>query len=474
MFDQISAINRSHPQPPAAARSQSPPPAAHLFEADIRSPHDLIDDRPDDGVFRVHRDVFRDPEVFAHEMRSFFAAGWAFVGHASQLPQPHDFLCVELAGQPLVLMRDAAGRLHCVHNSCRHKGARVVHHRRGNRRTHVCHYHGWSYGSDGANIAIKGKAEGDYTPAFDAESHDLAAVARFGEYRGFLFASLDADVPPLDAWLGDARVFIDLAVDAAEHGLELVPGAVSYTYRGNWKLQLENSTDAYHFSSTHPSYLRLLERRSRMPQRTDVEAAIWQAGKKQQEMMGSFGFANGHALVWTTTPQENHPLYPLLPALRERFGERRADWMLRTRQLNIFPNLQIASNAALQMRVIRPVAVDCTEITSYCLAPVGEAAPQRRQRLRQYEDFFNPSGLATPDDTVTYEDCQRGFASGDIEWQQGYARGMGRLVWGADAHAAELGIRPTTSVSGSFEMSDETIFHALYRHWAARLRKAAA
>lgn len=431
--------------------------------------HPLIDDRPDDGVFRVHRDVFRDAAVFDREMRTFFERGWVFIGHASQVARPFDYMTLRLGRQPLVLMRDADGQLHCLHNSCRHKGAMVCHHRQGNKRTHVCQYHGWGYNSSGANIGIKGKAQGDYTAAFDTESHDLQPVARFAEYRGFLFASLNTDVPPLESHLGDARAFIDMAVDQSPEGLELVPGSVSYTFQANWKLQLENSTDAYHFTSTHPSYLRLLDRRARMPERTDVEAAIWQAEKKHEELMGSFGFPNGHAMVWTTSPVENHPLYPQLPALRERVGATKADWMLRTRQLNIFPNLQIASNAAMQMRVITPLAVDRTKITSYCLAPVGETPERRRQRLRQYEDFFNPSGLATPDDTVTYEDCQRGFASGEIEWQQGYARGLGRVVHGADAHAAELGIHPTTSVSGSFDMSDETVFHALYRHWAGSM-----
>ena len=290
-------------------------------------------------------------------------------------------------------------------------------------------------------------------------------MAHCAEYRGFIFASLARDVPALHEYLGDTRVFIDMAVDASEAGLELVPGSVTYTFRGNWKLQLENSIDAYHFDSVHPSYLRLLDRRAAMPARTDVEAAIWQAKKKQQETMGAFGLRNGHALVWTTSPEENHPLYPQLAELKARVGETRAGWMLRTRQLNVFPNLQLASNAALQMRVITPLAVDRTEITSYCLAPVGESAERRRQRLRQYEDFFNPSGLATPDDTVTFEDCQRGFESGEIEWQQGHARGIACRVDGPDQHAAELGIEPVTSISGPFEMGDETVFHALYRHW---------
>ena len=171
-------------------------------------------------------------------------------------------------------------------------------------------------------------------------------------------------------------------------------------------------------------------------------------------------------MVWTTTPVENHPLFDQREQLQQRVGALRTQWMMRTRQLNVFPNLQIASSAAIQMRVIHPVAVDRTEITSYCLAPVGEDAHKRRQRLRQYEDFFNPSGLATPDDTVIFEDCQRGMASGAIEWQQGHARGMQRRIMGPDEHATALGLHPHTSVSGTFEMSDETVFHAMYRHWA--------
>ena len=433
----------------------------------------LIDDRPAAGVFRVHRDAFRDAAVFAREMALFFERGWVFVGHASQVAQPHDFMTLRVSRQPLVVMRDGDGKLHCVHNSCRHKGAMVCHNLRGNRPLHVCQYHGWSYGSDGRNVMVKGKADGCYAQAFDEQSHDLQPVARFDEYRGFLFASLSPDVAPLAEYLGDVRTLLDLAIDQSSGGLELVPGVVRYTYRGNWKLQLENSLDAYHFTSTHPSYLRLLERRSTQSERSDVPKAIWQSERNDEERMGSFGLRNGHAMVWTTSPVEHHPLYAGREALVARVGAVRADWMMRTRQLNVFPNLQIASNAALQMRVVTPLAVDRTEITSYCLAPVGEGDAARARRLRQYEDFFNPSGLATPDDTTTFEDCQRGFRSGAIAWQQGSARGQTLVQRGADAHAAELGIAPETSTSGTFTMADETVFQSLYRHWAHRLAETA-
>ena len=51
-----------------------------------------------------------------------------------------------------------------------------------------------------------------------------------------------------------------------------------------------------------------------------------------------------------------------------------------------------------QIRHFRPIAVDKTEVTIYCIAPKGESAEARAHRIRQYEDFFNASGMATPDD----------------------------------------------------------------------------
>jgi len=44
-------------------------------------------------------------------------------------------------------------------------------------------------------------------------SHDLTKVARFESYRGFLFGSLNPDVPPLVEHLGEAAKIIDLIVD---------------------------------------------------------------------------------------------------------------------------------------------------------------------------------------------------------------------------------------------------------------------
>ena len=148
---------------------------------------DLIDDRPDDGVFRVHRRVFTDPALFDLEMRILFEGGWVFLGLASQAPRSNDYFTTTVGRHPVVVMRAGDGALNAFVNSCPHKGARICQLEHGHAKLHVCPYHSWSFDSAGRNRAIKGKTAGGYAGAFDGDSHDLKALGAFGEYRGLLF-----------------------------------------------------------------------------------------------------------------------------------------------------------------------------------------------------------------------------------------------------------------------------------------------
>ena len=109
---------------------------------------------------------------------------------------------------------------------------------------------------------------------------------------------------------------------------------------------------------------------------------------------------------------------------------------------------------------------------TWCLAPKGESANARRLRIRQYEDFFNPSGLATPDDTSAYENCQRGFAGRVEPWLQGYCRGMTASRAGGNAYSDMIGMTPARSVLADSQLCDETLFHSYYREWVRRMAKA--
>jgi len=439
----------------------------------------LIDDRPGDGVYRVHRDAFTDPDVFELEMRHVFEGGWVFLGMAAQAPQPHDYFTTTIGRVPVVVMRDGAGRLGAFVNSCPHRGAVICPMQSGNARLHVCPYHSWSFDSAGRNKAIKWKAAGAYPAGFDEASHDLAALPAFGERAGFLFGSLVRDVVSLDDHLREAGKMLDLAASASEAGLELVPGMVRYTYRANWKLQLENCSDAYHFTSVHPSYLGILARRQREPDAT-APKSFWDNDQPWAEdargvQGGSMRFANGHVLNWgKLAASDAHPLWDRYDQLGERLGGGARDWLFNMRNLTIFPNMQIAENASSQLRVIQPLAPGLTEMRTWCFAPAGEAAAARAQRIRQYEDFFNPSGMATPDDTIAYEACQTGYAGAVEPWLQGYQRGMAARRQGGSEFADAIGLAPDYSVLADGQLCDESLFQGYYAAWADRIRRGMA
>jgi benzoate/toluate 1,2-dioxygenase subunit alpha len=423
-----------------------------------------VDDRPQDGVFRVHRDVYSDPELFDLEMKHIFERTWNFLALESQIPKPHDFVTTTIGRTPVLVTRTAQGGISALLNMCRHKGAIVCRLEQGNARHHTCPYHGWVYDSTGKNLDIKDQAAASYTPAFTGDDHNLIPLAKLASYKGLIFGSLSPDVPPLEDFLGDIKVFIDLAMDQGPHGMEFIPGRAAYTFNGNWKLQLDNGLDAYHLTSTHISFMEIQGRRR--VGKGNVEARQFDWDKRPQQKAGMFTFRNGHAAFWAhNTEPEKRPIYPVIDEIKKRVGEARAQWMLNGRITSIFPNLQIADAIALMLRVFRPLSVNKTEMRSFCLAPIGEAPELRDRRLRQFEDFFNPGGLATPDDTTVYEDCQRGFVGEGLTWLQGYSRGMASVTEGANEVARELGINPATSEIGTYKTQTESLLHGPYREW---------
>src|SRR5882757_5458918 len=85
----------------------------------------LIDDRPQDGVFRVHADVFRRQDICDLELKYIFEGNWVFVGMECQVPKPDDFFTAYMGRQPVIVTRDSSGKLGCFLNACRHRGSMV-------------------------------------------------------------------------------------------------------------------------------------------------------------------------------------------------------------------------------------------------------------------------------------------------------------------------------------------------------------
>jgi hypothetical protein len=81
--------------------------------------------------------------------------------------------------------------------------------------------------------------------------------------------------------------------------------------------------------------------------------------------------------------------------------------------LNLFPN--VGCSLAF-FRVLRPIAVDLTEISHVALGMDGGPDAANRARLRLHEYFQGPMGFGTTDDAEVWERVQRGAQAGGDQW----------------------------------------------------------
>jgi len=426
----------------------------------------LVDDRAEDGVFRVDRSVYTDQGVFDAEMERLFERGWVYLCHESQVPEAGSFYATEIGRQPVVVIRQKDGGLACFINACSHRGALLTATKQGKATTLTCRFHGWAYNCDGRCIRIKNEKAGYGEDGFDRGQFNLTPVARIESYRGFVFGSLTGDVPPIADYLGAASAFLDLLVDQSPEGLEVVPGSSTYVIKGNWKMQVENAVDGYHVSTVHRVFAATVGNRDERDDSVGMKRT--EGGRiKGNVPTGGYDLGHGHMLIWAThTTPEVRPIYQQKARLEKEFSPKKVEWILeRGRNLSLFPNVMVMDNPSTQIRKIKPLSADRFEVTVYCIAPIGEPAEARAARLRKFEDFYLTSGMATSDDLAALEDTFIGCMAREDRWND-YNRGWDTKIEGPDEDARAIGCDAVTSSSNwDFEM----LFHGFWRHWRDRM-----
>lgn len=421
-----------------------------------------------DGSCRLNRGIFTDPDLFELEMKLIWERTWVFLGHESQLAKKGDYFTTTIGRQPIVVSRDMKGKVGGFLNVCTHRGAKLCRLSAGNSKMLVCPYHGWTFGLDGELLAVKDEASGAYPPSFDKKALGLTHVAHVETYRGFIFGNLDPDPVPLVTHLGNIAIWIDLLVDQAMNGWEVLKGTSTYLYHGNWKLQAENGVDGYHAPSVHWNFNATLKNRQESNAAGEkIKAMKLVVGANNDLKGGYYELGYGSSVIWRDwiNPEDRFN-YVLRDELVQRKGEAWTKWAIgRLRNVLVYPNLLLMDQMSTQLRIIRPISVDKTEVTIFGFAPVGEPAEQRRQRIRAYEDFFNASGMATPDDLAEFNFAQEAFKGTQSPWSE-LSRGAQRQIKGADEHAKELSINPLSSGRWT---EDEGAIIGQYQFWLDKM-----
>ncbi len=373
---------------------------------------------------QVHRDVYTDPRVFALEMRRLWSRAWLFVGLESQVPEPGDYRLVTLAGESMLFVRHGDGTVHVLANRCAHKGTPLVSEPAGNLgRVIRCPYHAWTYATDGA---LRGRPlpqgyAGSRVDRCDA-ARGLGRAGAVATHRGFVFARLAAEGASFDEAVPPAmRAVLDNMADRSPLGrLRVAGGVIRSRIACNWKVYLENVNDTVHPPSTHESASASAEQvaaalEAGAPRPMALQALLpFASGYRYFDEMGGRVFAGGHSILGTR--HSVHSGYAGLEdyaaALRAAHGEARTAEILSFSPQNavFYPGLAVKAQPLI-LRVLRPVAVDCTELEAWALEAEG-APPELLRRSVLYNRLvFSPMSVLAHDDLHVFEGIQRALRS---------------------------------------------------------------
>jgi choline monooxygenase len=324
---------------------------------------------------------YTDPEIFALERRAVFHPAWQVVGRSEQVADPGQFVTADIAGTPVVAVRDEAGELGAFINVCRHRAARVAIEPAGKASRLRCRYHGWTYDLRGQ---LRGTPEFDGVADFRREDNGLVplAVDVWGPTVWARVAQGDqslseylAPLPELMAPLGLERL---RWVERREYELAC-----------NWKVYVDNFLDGgYHVNTIHPG------------------------------LAGSLDYSQYRTEVSGNTSVQISPLKPADAARDPAVGKVRTGGM--AYYWWVFPNFMVnVYGGIMDTNLVLPLSPDrCRVIFDfYFPATAGSPRPGERDVAGTAARQFMADSIAVAEqvqreDMAICEDVQRGLASG--------------------------------------------------------------
>jgi phenylpropionate dioxygenase-like ring-hydroxylating dioxygenase large terminal subunit len=366
-------------------------------------------------------------------MDRIYSRAWVYVGHDSQVPDPGDFATLMIGRQPVVMTRHTDGQVCVIYNRCGHRGAKICIENQGHADLFRCTYHGWTFKTDGTLDAVS--MPRGYADSFDTNDPRLGMgqLPRVENYRGFVFASLSADGPDLATHLGHARDSIDELVDKAPDGaVDLTGGVHKYIFRGNWKLQMENTVDMYHVPFSHESTLRRDGRQFSRRRGDDSGSTIATSGAAADRWEQRIAWASpetGHTYTGHQPAAEqkadDDPVYQeYLTSLTALHGAEKTQEVLNPKRHNtwFFPNMSLQALNP-HVRIIRPLTVDRTEIWVYPIRFRGAPEAMNIDIIKQLNLTHSAASLIQTDDLENFTRVQGGVAAENSDWVW-FARGI--------------------------------------------------
>lgn len=207
-------------------------------------------------AMRVSTERYWSEDYQQREREQLWMKTWQVVGRADALAEPGDWKEHRLFDQSFVLVRGRDGVIRGFVNACRHRGNKLCEgHGRSARFT--CPYHSWTYGLDGALLAV---AKPDFDGSVEDFVGDKAGLGLLQVpvecFAGFIFLNPDPEASPLAECLGET---MDLLAPYKCEEFTPVGLDVREVIGCNWKVVMDAFQEGYHIQGVHPELIPAMD-----------------------------------------------------------------------------------------------------------------------------------------------------------------------------------------------------------------------
>lgn len=204
----------------------------------------------DDGVMEVPSAHYTSADHLQREIEALFHAEPLVLCLSGALPGPGSYTTVDLCGTPVLVTRDADGKVHALLNACRHRGVRVAD-GCGRARRHTCPFHAWTYDATGQLVGLPTSS------AFEGMQREGKGLVQLPVAEGYgLVVGRLRPGPPVDI---DEYLGPDLAEELSLLDFaDWQPYGETHTHPvgANWKVTLDTYRENYHFDYLHRDTLK--------------------------------------------------------------------------------------------------------------------------------------------------------------------------------------------------------------------------
>jgi phenylpropionate dioxygenase-like ring-hydroxylating dioxygenase large terminal subunit len=202
--------------------------------------------------FSLKKDAYVDPRWYDVDVKQILGKTWQWVCHVEKVKDHGQYIAVEIAGQPIIVVRDRKGYLRAFYNVCKHR-AHLLLEGEGTTGGIVCPYHAWSYTLDGQ---LTRAPHTEHLESFELDKVCLDQV-KVEEFCGFIYVNLDPFAQALKSQTGDLENEIlkwAPDIDQLTFGHRL-----SYDIQSNWKNVVDNFLECYHCPVAHKDFCQLVD-----------------------------------------------------------------------------------------------------------------------------------------------------------------------------------------------------------------------